>query len=263
MAKKIVFVSGKGGVGKTTVVSNLGVQLAKRGKNVVLIDADIGLNNLDVVMGVENKVVYDILDVLEGRCRLKQALIKGENLPSLSILASAHFGAGHISAAEMRLIVANLDSLFDYVLIDSPAGIDNGFHRAVSGAGEAYVIVSPNISSVRDADKVISLLNTYRLDNVGLIINRVRGDLIMLGETMSVDDITKLLKIIPTGVIPEDDEVSLCTCIGRAVEGNGEAAEAFSLLAENFLTGRNKQYDCLAKYKTFWGRVKLKKRAKA
>ena len=259
MAKKLVFVSGKGGVGKTTVVANLGMHLARRGQSVVLLDADIGLNNLDVIMGVESKVVYDILDVLEGRCRLKQALIKSDACDNLSILASAHFGAGHITAAEMRLIVANLDVLFDYVLIDCPAGIDNGFHRAVSGASEAYVVVNPSISSIRDADKVLSLLNTYKLYKTGVIVNRVRADLIMLNESMSVDDITRLLKIIPTGVIPEDDDLNLCSCVGKTAESK-ETKRAFEILAENVLTGSTKLYDCLEKYKSFFKRIKLRKR---
>ena len=252
--------SGKGGVGKTTITANLGAALAKRGNQVALIDADIGLNNLDVVMGIENKVAYDIVDVTTGRCRLKQALIRDANHNGLYVLPSAHFGSARMNGAEMKIICDNLSENFDYILIDCPAGIDGGFHRAVCGANEALVVVTPNISSIRDADKVITLLNSYELNSIGVIINRVRGDLVLLGEMMSVSDIMRLLKMLPAGVIPEDDDISLYACIGKTLEGGSGAGKAFGILADNIIHNKGKIYDCLSQYRGFRGRLKLRRR---
>ena len=182
MARKIVITSGKGGVGKTTVTANLGIQLASRGFKVVLVDADIGLNNLDVVMGVENKISYDVMDVLEGRCKVGQALIRDALYQNLAILPSTRINTGKkITAAEFKLVIEKLKTA-DFVLIDCPAGIDLGFHRAVSAAGEACVVVTPALSSVRDSDKVLGLLASYKLERVSLIINRIRPDLVAKGD---------------------------------------------------------------------------------
>ena len=252
MARRIVLTSGKGGVGKTTVCANLGVQLAKRGKRVVMLDADVGLNNLDVLMGVENKVVYDMFDVLEGKCRLKQALIEDMFLPNLYILPTAHsFKEGKLSGSQFRHIVDGLRS-FDYILIDSPAGVSSGFHRAVSASSEAFVVVTPAISSLRDADKVFSLLSSYNLQNTGLIINRLRGDMVLRREIMGVEDIARLLRKKPTAVIPESDEIALSSSSGTLKDVEG----VFSLLAENVENNTHKVYDCTAKYRGFMGRIK-------
>lgn len=252
MARKIVLTSGKGGVGKTTICANLGVQLAKRGKRVVMLDADVGLNNLDVLMGVENKVVYDVFDVLDGKCRLKQALIPDMYLPNLYILPSTHtFSSSKMGSAQFRHIVDSLGT-FDYVLIDCPAGISGGFHRAVSASNEAYVVVNPAISSIRDADKVFSLLSSYNLDRVGLIINRLRGDMVLRREMMGVEDIARLFRKNPTAVIPESDDIALSASCGSMCDYDG----VFSLLAENVETGSHKLYDCTQKYRGFMGRIK-------
>lgn len=252
MARRIVLTSGKGGVGKTTVCANLGVQLAKRGKRVVMLDADVGLNNLDVIMGIENKVVYDVFDVLDGKCRLKQALIPDMYLPSLYILPSTHtFSDARMGGAQFRHIVDCLRN-FDYVLIDCPAGISGGFHRAVSCADEAYVVVTPAISSLRDADKVFSLLASYNLNRCGLIINRIRGDMVLKREMMGAEDVSRLLRKRPIAVIPESDEIALSASCGSLSDVEG----VFSLLAENVEKGTHKVYDCTRKYRGFMGKIK-------
>ncbi len=252
MARRIVLTSGKGGVGKTTICANLGVQLAKRGKRVVMLDADVGLNNLDVLMGVENKVVYDVFDVLEGKCRLKQALIEDMYLSNLYILPSTHtFADAKMGSAQFRHVVDCLSN-FDYVLIDCPAGISGGFHRAVSAASEAFVVVTPAISSIRDADKVLSLLSSYNLDRVGLIINRIRGDMVLRREMMSAEDLSRLLRKKPIAVVPESDEIALSASCGSMRDVDG----VFSLFAENVEKGTHKTIDCTQKYRGFMGRIK-------
>ena len=196
MARKIVITSGKGGVGKTTLTANLGIALASLGQRVCLIDIDFGLNNLDVVMGVENKVVYNIVDVLEGRCRIKQALVQHSNLKNLFVLPSGSNECGYrISGQSIKLLIESFSPLFDYIFFDCPAGIDIGFHRAVSCADEAIVVTTPSLTSLRDADKVISILNSYKLNKVGLVVNRARGDLIMSEKMLTPYDIQALLKI--------------------------------------------------------------------
>jgi len=164
MARKIVITSGKGGVGKTTICANLGVKLANLGFKVALIDTDIGLNNLDVVMGVESKIVFDIADVISARCRVKQALIQDDRYPTLYVLPSAHLDSKNlITGPQVKNVVEMLSPSFDYILIDCPAGLDNGFHRAVFCANEALIVVTPHISSIRDVDKILLILSSYKL----------------------------------------------------------------------------------------------------
>lgn len=252
MARRIVLTSGKGGVGKTTVCANLGVQLAKLGKRVVMLDADVGLNNLDVLMGVENKVVYDVFDVLDGKCRLKQALIEDMFLPNLYILPSTHtFSDSRMGSAQFRYIVDKLKN-FDYVLIDCPAGISGGFHRAVSSANEAYVVVNPQISSLRDADKVLGILSNYSLDQTGIIINRIRGDLVLRHQMMSAEDVCRLLRRKPTAIIPESDAIALSASCGSLSDVGG----VFSLLAHTIETGERRLYDYTAPFRGLMGRIK-------
>ena len=178
MARKIVVTSGKGGVGKTTVTANLGVQLAKNGCRVVVCDLDFGLNNVDVVLGVENLASFDVIDAIEGRCRPKQALVKHPHYPTLYSLASNRISERYVSPQAVRLILDALAPQFDYILIDSPAGIDEGFHRAVACAEEALLVTTPHISAMRDADRVGNMLKGYRLSRIGLVVNMVRGDLV-------------------------------------------------------------------------------------
>ena len=258
MARKIVITSGKGGVGKTTVCANLGTQLASGGAKVVMLDADVGLNNLDVLMGLENKVTYDIYDVIQGKCRIQQALIHDVNYPSLSVLPSLRGGSySKIGAAEIRSVVDRLGK-YDFVLIDCPAGIESGFHRAVSSASEALVVVNPTVSSLRDADKVITLLSTYNLSSINLVVNRVRGDMVIRGECMSPVDISRLLKTHIGGVIPESEYIAMS--YGAKLLGSDEERYAFSLLADNVVNGRHRIYDYTAPYKGILGKLKLLRR---
>ena len=251
MARKIVITSGKGGVGKTTICANLGTSLATS-YSVCLIDGDIGLNNLDVVMNIENKVVYDVLDIVNGRCRAKQALVRDINFPNLYVLPSVK--GGKITLDNFVKIIESLDSLFDFILIDCPAGMDIGFHRAVTVSDEAIVVSTPNISSIRDADKTISTLYTYNLDNIYLVINMVRGDLIVTGEMLSVADISKLLRMSPIGVIPADDDVVLANA--TTVYDKTKSSKAFMLLKDNILGKTSYIYDDTKGYKGTFGKIR-------
>lgn len=261
MARKIVVTSGKGGVGKTTICANLGAMLTNFGFRVAIIDVDIGLNNLDVVMGIENRVVFDLIDVIEGRCRPAQALVEDKRFNSLFVMPSAHSYRGNeLTPNDIKKVIDCLSDSFDYILIDCPAGVEAGFHRAVSCANEALVVVTPHISSIRDADKVLSILASYNLQNKGLIINRVRGDLMMSGEMIDVDEIIRFLHIPIMGVIPEDDDITALSSIGGL--GGSSANRAWTLLAENIHNGTKKVYDCTSKYRGLFGSLRrnLKRR---
>lgn len=260
MARKIVITSGKGGVGKTTITANLGMRLSMLGARVVLIDLDLGLNNLDVVMNIENKIIYDICDVIEGKCRLKQALIQDVRYPALFVLPSNHlYSSVKINSYNIQEIVENLSQTFDYILLDCPAGIDNGFHRAVFGASEAIVVTTPHISSIRDADKVLTILNSYNLARVNILINRTRGDLMINGQMIDVKQIQSLLKTDLIGVIPDDDSIPTSSCM-NFVKNDG--VDAFKLLAENIHYGRNQVFDYKYKYKGIFGSLKRTLRSK-
>lgn len=260
MSRKIVITSGKGGVGKTTICANLGRKLAKMGQKVVMLDVDIGLNNLDVVMGIENKIVYDIADVVDGKCRLKQALVQDLECPALYILPSNKiFTTTKINSFNIKAIVDALGEIFDYVIIDCPAGIDSGFHRAVYSASEAIVVCTPHISSIRDADKVLTILNSYKLSSIGFVVNRVRGDLILNGQMIDVAQISNLLKSNLIGVIPEDDTISTSKSMGNT-ETNG--GNAFQVLAKNIHFSQNKIYDYKSKYSGIFGVLRRKMRQK-
>ena len=255
MARKIVITSGKGGVGKTTITANLGLAIASTGAKVVLVDIDFGLNNLDVVMGVENKIVYDILDVFEGRCRVKQALIQDNRVKNLFVLPSGSVNSTHnISGQNVKLIIESVSSLFDYILIDCPAGIDLGFHRALSCADEALIVVTPNMTSIRDADKTISLVKTYKPEHMGLIVNRARGDLIVGDKMMCPNDIESLLKTEIIGVLPEEDEVFLSS--GYTLSKVCESYKAYRILANNVIKNTKRIYDVTEKYSGFFGSVR-------
>lgn len=259
MARKIVITSGKGGVGKTTVTTNLGVMLSKLKLKVLILDVDFGLNNLDVVMGVENRVVYDVLDVLKGRCRAKQALIQDFFNPTLYVLPSVHSeSCVDITSEELNFIISQIEGLFDYILIDCPAGIELGFYRAIKCATEAIVVTTPHISAIRDADKVLSILNSLKLTNVQVLVNRIRGDMVLDGEMFSVKTIKEFLKCEIVGVVPEDDSVSKALVLGGAVNENSVASEAFKIVANNLHNGTHQEYDCTKKYKGFFGIIRKK-----
>ena len=257
MARKIVITSGKGGVGKTTITANLGTALAIKGATVCLIDGDIGLNNLDVVMSIENKVVYDILDVARGKCRVMQALVKDLMLPNLYVLPSTKGGnSKEITTSDFMDITSTLNEYFDFILMDCPAGMDIGFHRTVSSSSEAIIVTTPNMSAIRDADKTISTLATYNLQNIQLVINMMRGDLVATGDMFSVTDIARLLRISPIGVIPNDDKVVLSNA--TTVNAKSLSTKAFMQLADNIMGNSNSLYDCSSKYKGTLGRLRSK-----
>jgi len=251
MGRRIVITSGKGGVGKTTVTANLGIALALTGAGVVLVDGDIGLNNLDVALSVENRIIYDIGDVVSRKCRLKQALIRDENLDNLFLLPSSKFmPQDSISPQAFGAIINELDKDFDYVIIDCPAGIEQGFHRAVSPAREALVITTPHISAVRDADKVLGLLTTYNIKEIGLIVNRVRGDLVLKEESMGAQEVAKLLRTPLRGAIPEDDKLGFSGTFAET--GSERSYSAYKLLAEAVAGKGGKVYDCERQYQNFF-----------
>lgn len=248
MARKIVVTSGKGGVGKTTVSAYLASALAKRGKRVLLCDADFGLNNVDVVTGVEGIITYDLIDVIEGRCRAKQALVKHPAFPNLYIMTSSHSAPErYVSPQAFRLVIDGLASQFDFVFIDCPAGIDDGFHRAVACADEAFIVTTPHISAIRDADKVITLLKSYQLNGTQLIINKLRGELLAVGDGLAPNEIANLLKLPILGVLPQEEEIT---------EEFAALHPAFKLLAANLLTGKPKLYDVTRKYTGLIGGVR-------
>ena len=227
MARKIVVTSGKGGVGKSTVAVGLGIALSKLGQRVILCDADFGLNNIDVMTGVENNVAYDVVDVIENRCRAKQALVKHPDFCNLHILSSSH------SVPER------------YV---SPSGIDEGFHRAVAAADEALVVVTPHLTALRDADKVVTMLKSYDPRALSLVINRMRGDTLLSGECLSPEEISELLKTEILGVLPESYELNKGEFTGNHYP--------FRLLASNIVSGKRKIYDTTRKYGGVFGRLR-------
>lgn len=209
MAKTIVVTSGKGGVGKTTSTANIGTALALQGKKVCLIDMDIGLRNLDVVLGLENRIIYDIVDVIEGRAKLHQALIKDKRFDDLLFLlpAAQHADKYAVETDEMEDIIAELDEHYDYILIDSPAGIERGFENSIVAADEAIIITTPEISAIRDADRIVGILEQRDLEPPQLVINRIRKGMMDDGDVMDVEEITRHLSIELLGIVYDDDEV--------------------------------------------------------
>jgi len=206
-ARKIVVTSGKGGVGKTTTTANLGAALALAGKRVILVDADIGLRNLDLVLGIEKRIVFDLVEVVEGRCQLRQALVRDKRFDSLSILPAAQTrDKSAVSELQFAEVVDGLAAFADYVLIDSPAGIEHGFRNAIAGAAEAIVVTTPEVSAIRDADRVIGKLQERGLP-MRLIVNRVRPEMVRSGDMMSVEDVCDILSAELLGIVPDDEEV--------------------------------------------------------
>lgn len=255
MARRIVVTSGKGGVGKTTVAVHLAAQLAQKGQRVILCDADFGLNNVDVATGVENLVTYDLVDVIEGRCRAKQALIRHPQIPTLYILTSSSVTAErYVSPQAVKVVLDGLSQQFDFILIDCPAGMDEGFHRAVATADEAIVVTTPSLAALRDGDKVITALKSYRLKELFLVVNMVRGDLQTSGEILSPKEIEKLLRVPLLGVLPESNLLR-----------KGELTQihvSFKMMVNCLLGGRKKLYDPTRKYSGFFGNLRRVLRAR-
>lgn len=254
MAKKIVITSGKGGVGKTTTLANLGLNLACFGKRVCMIDADLGLNNLDMVLGLESLIVYDLSDCIEGRCRPKQALVQSRNSKNAYLLPSVHSFVGKDVKEPFKELIEGLSTCFDYILIDCPAGIGEEFRRAISLADEAIIVTTPHLSALRDADKVLANLRSLKIENVSIVVNRVRGDLIVSGHMISPEEIEDTLKCKLLGVIPDDDFVFLCSA--GEIPPEAQSYKAFKILANNLIDGKNKIYSYSKDYLGFWGSIR-------
>ncbi len=236
MHKVTVVTSGKGGVGKTTVVANLGAGLAMAGYQTLLIDMDLGLRNLDIVLGLESRVIYTILDVLQGRCRMKQALVRDKRYTNLYLLAAAQSAdKDAIEPEQIVKLITILREDFDYILLDCPAGIEKGFRNSLVAADDAIVVVNPEVSSIRDADRVIGLLDAGGIRERHLVINRLRNDLMKKQKIMSPDDISDLLGERILGVIPESDSVVLSTNRGNPVIGErGKCSRAYAELCRRY-----------------------------
>lgn len=254
MSRSIVFTSGKGGVGKSTLTLGVGRALAEAGRKVVIIDTDIGLNNLDVLMNVESKVIYDLTDVIAGRCRLSQALI-GDCKSRLSLLPSTHsYSECLIDGQNLKAVINRLKTSYEYVFIDCPAGIEYGFHRAVSAADEAIIVTSAHLSALKDASKVASLIKSYKIP-VSLALNRIRGDMLLSGETLSIEEISEALGVKILGVVPEDDEINMLSSGGEPHK-RCDGSKAIKMLADNIHYGACDIYDVAKKYRGFFGGIK-------
>lgn len=244
MGKVIVITSGKGGVGKTTSSANLGAALAMQNQKTLLIDTDIGLRNLDVVMGLENRIVYDLIDVIEGVCKPKQAIIKDKRNDNLHLLPAAQSrDKNAVTPEQMKELIEVLKTEYDFVLVDCPAGIEQGFKNAIAAAEEAYVVTTPEISAVRDADRIIGLLEANEIRNPKLIVNRLRVEMVKDGNMLSVDDVTDILGIKPIGIVPDDENIVISTNKGEPLVYRGEslAARAYINIALRTL-GQNVEF---------------------
>lgn len=258
MGEVIVITSGKGGVGKTTTTANLGSSLAEAGKKVVLVDTDIGLRNLDVVMGLENRIVYDIVDVVEEKCKLRQALIKDKRFEELFLLPAAQTrDKTAINEEQMKELTKKLKEDFDYILIDCPAGIEQGFKNAIAGADRAIVVTTAEISAIRDADRIIGLLESSEIRNPELIVNRLRPNMVKKGEMMEVEDIVDLLSVDLIGVVPDDEYIITQTNKGEPVIKNKKApsGKAYIEIARRIL-GENIDVTIPGKKQGLWEKIK-------
>ncbi len=228
--KVVTITSGKGGVGKTTTTANVGLALAAMGQSVVCIDTDIGLRNLDVVMGLENRIVYDLVDVVEGRCRLTQAMIRDRRLDNLHLIPAAQTrDKSAVSPDDMVKLCEELRSEVDWIVIDSPAGIERGFRNALAPSDEVLVVTNPEVSSVRDADRIIGLVEAEEKGPAKLIINRMNTGMVKRGDMLSAPDVVELLAVPLIGIVPEDEAVLISTNRGQPVvlNGNSKAGTAF------------------------------------
>ena len=237
MSEVIVITSGKGGVGKTTTVANIGTGLAMLGKKVVVVDTDIGLRNLDVVLGLENRIVYNLVDVINGSCRLRQALIKDKRHPELCLLPSAQTkDKSAVSPEQMIKLTDDLREQFDYILLDCPAGIEQGFKNAIAAADRALIVTTPEVSAIRDADRIIGLLEANDIHKIDLVINRIRMDMVERGDMLSKDDVLDILAVDLIGIVPDDENIVISTNQGEPLVGsNTPAGKAYQNICDRVM----------------------------
>jgi septum site-determining protein MinD len=259
MSECIVITSGKGGVGKTTSTANMGVSLALAGNKVVIIDADIGLRNLDVILGLENRIVYDLVQVVEGRCRLRQALIRDKRTDGLYLLPAAQTrDKDAVNPAQMRKLVEELKGDFDYVLVDCPAGIEQGFKNAIAGADRAIIVTTPEVSAIRDADRIIGLVESAELPEPELIINRYRLDMVDRGDMMNKEDILEILAIPLIGLVPDHEDIIISSNRGIPISYDDESVvgEAYRRIAQRIEGDEDVPFVQMRNSKGFWMTVK-------
>jgi septum site-determining protein MinD len=260
MSRIIVITSGKGGVGKTTVTSNLGMAIAKLGRRVALVDADFGLRNLDLLLGLENRVVYTAVDVLAGQCRLEQALVKDKRQEGLVLLPAAQSRTKEaVSPDQMKKLVGALTQKYEYVIIDSPAGIEMGFQNAIAAAQEALIVTTPEIAAVRDADRVVGLLEAQGIKRIHLIINRLKPKMVQAEQMMSVQDVQELLAVPLIGVIPDDERVIVASNRGEPLvlaENISLPAVAVTNIARRLEGEKVPFLDLMAEYDGFFNRIR-------
>lgn len=253
----VTITSGKGGVGKTTATANIGAGLAELGRSVVCVDADIGLRNLDVAMGLENRIVYDLVDVVEGRCKLRQALIKDKRIPGLFLVPAAQTrDKTAVSPRDMVSLAEEMRDEFDWVLIDSPAGIERGFRNAIAPADIVIIITNPEVSSVRDADRIIGLIEAEEKGPGKLIVNRIKPEMVRRGDMLDTPDILDVLAIELIGIVPEDERVIVASNQGLPItqDGNSRAGKAFSNIARR-LSGEEVPFEAIDAGEGFFGRI--------
>lgn len=254
MSECIVITSGKGGVGKTTTSANLAVALARQGKSVVCVDADIGLRNLDVILGLENRIVYDLVNVIEGDCRLKQALIKDKRTKGLALLPAAQTrDKNAVTPDDMRRLVDDLKAEFDYVLIDCPAGIEQGFKNSIAGADRALIVTTPEVSAIRDADRIIGLVEAHELPEPELILNRYRPGMVDRGDMMGREDILEILAIPLVGLVPDHEDIITSANRGMPIAYDDESpvGAAFRRIARR-ITGEQVPIPDFTEDNRFW-----------
>lgn len=261
MPRTIVVTSGKGGVGKTTVAANLGIALAKQKQNVILIDLDVGLNNLDLALSMETHILFDLSDCLSGKCRLGQAIVSHPKCPNLFILGCNNSETKLLIENNIERVIEKLKAHFDFIIIDSPAGMDSGFVCATACAEEALVVVTPHLASLRDSDKVLEFLHSKNSTQIGLVVNRVRGDLVAGGNMLSPAQIEKALKEPIKGIIPESD--LLCVFSNYLKSTQSDEAKAFGVLAKNIMCDSFTKFDCTQKYRGVLGLLRRAIRSKA
>ncbi|MBD1870334.1 septum site-determining protein MinD [Oculatella sp. FACHB-28] len=260
MSRIIVITSGKGGVGKTTCTANLGMALAQRGHKVAVVDADFGLRNLDLLLGLENRIVYTAVEVIAGECRLDQALVKDKRQPNLALLPAAQNRTKDaVNPDQMKQLVTSLTATYKYILVDSPAGIEMGFQNATAAAKEAIIVTTPEIAAVRDADRVIGLLEANDIKKVHLIVNRLRPAMVQEDMMMSVKDVQEILAVPLLGVIPDDERVIVSTNRGEPLvlsQNISMAGLAFSNIARRLEGEKVPFLDLMAAHDDLFSRIR-------